>query len=123
MMFLGSQSLLAADRTEQLTFQAALSRVPAVEVPARAAELVEAAKADERGLTTIEVVQSAVRLNPTAAPAIVGAIAHAVPAMASIAAAAAAQEQPKLASAIAKAAAAAAPTQAGKIAAAVCKAV
>ena len=61
--------------------------------------------------------------NPAATPAIVGAIAKAVPEMAAIAAAITAAEQPPQAAAIAKAAAAAAQSKAGKIVAAVCRVV
>jgi hypothetical protein len=97
--------------------------VPAAELPAKAADLVLQAKPGDRQATTADVVKTAVRINPAAAPAIVGAIARAVPEMASVAAGVAAAEQPRQASAIAKAAAAAAPKQAAKIVAAVCRAV
>jgi hypothetical protein len=104
-------------------FNEILSSAPAVELPAKAADLVLHAKAREQNAATLNAVKGAVGINPAAAPAIVGAVARAVPAMASVAAGAAAAEQPKQASAIAKAAAAAAPSQAGRIVAAVCRAV
>lgn len=104
-------------------FNATLAAAPAAELPAKAADLVAQAKARDRQATTINVVKSAVGLNPAAAPAIVGAIARAVPDMAPVAAGAAAAEQPRQARAIAKAAAAAAPSKAGKIVVAVCRAV
>ena len=91
--------------------------------PGKAADLVSQAKARDRKATTINVVKAALGINPAAAPAIVGAIARAVPEMAAVAAGAAAAEQPKQAAAIAKAAAAAAPSQAGAIVGAVCRAV
>ena len=101
----------------------ALAAVPAAELPAKAADLVLHAKSRERQTTTINAVKAAMTLNPAATPALVGAIARAVPAMASVAAGTAAAEQPKQAAAIAKAAAAAAPAKAGQIVAAVCRAV
>ena len=103
--------------------QATLSDVPAAELPAKALELVSAAKASHRKPETVEVVKAAVAINPAAAPAIVGAIARALPEMAPIAAATAAAEQPKQAGAIAKAAAAAAPKMAYRIVLMVCQAV
>ncbi len=101
----------------------ALTAVPAAELPAKAADLVLHTKSRDRQATTINVVKAALGINPAAAPAIVGAIARAVPDMAPVAAGTAAAEQPKQASAIAKAAAAAAPAKAGKIVTAVCRAV
>lgn len=104
-------------------FSKTLTAVPAAELPVKAADLVSQAKPAERQATTINVVKAAVGINPAAAPAIVGAIARAVPEMAAVAASTAAVEQPKQAAAIAKAAAAAAPVQAGAIAQAVCRVV
>jgi len=104
-------------------FKETLAAVPAAELPAKAASLVLQAKPRARQDVTINVVKGAVGINPVAAPAIVGAIARAVPEMASVAAGVAAAEQPKQAGAIAKAAAAAAPSKAGQIVLAVCQAV
>ena len=100
-----------------------LKKVPAPEMPAKAAAMIKAASKSEREATTIQVVKAAVTLNPASAPAIVGAIAREVPVSAPVAAATAAAQQPGQASAIAKAAAAAAPEQAGAIVFAVCRAV
>ncbi len=111
------------DATKANPFNETLSTVPAAELPAKAADLVLQAKARARQNVTINVVKSAVGLNPAAAPAIVAAIAHAVPEMALVAAGTAAAEQPKQASAIARAAAAAAPAKAGQIVQATCRAV
>jgi hypothetical protein len=111
------------DATKANPFNETLSTVPAAELPAKAADLVLQAKPRSRQNVTINVVKSAVGLNPAAAPAIVAAIARAVPEMASVAAGTAAAEQPKQASAIAKAAAAAAPAKAGQIVLATCRAV
>lgn len=100
-----------------------LRSVPAAELPAKSADLVKNAKVRDWGNTTVSVVQSGVKISPVSAPAIVGAIAKAVPDMASIAASTAALEQPKQAAAIARAAAAAAPSKAGKIVTAIVRVV
>jgi len=100
-----------------------LTRVPAAELPLKAAELVKDAKPRSREGVTIDVVKTAVILNPAAAPVIASTVARAVPEMAATAAAAAAEAQPKQAAAIAKAVAAAVPSKAGKIVVAVCRAV
>ncbi|MCX6922295.1 MAG: hypothetical protein NT154_03620 [Verrucomicrobia bacterium] len=122
-VFLAACNSFGKEAPKNNPFNKTLSAVPAAELPAKAADLVLHAKARDRQATTINVVKSAVGLNPAAAPAIVGAVARAVPEMAAVAAGTASAEQPKQASDIAKAAAAAAPSQAGKIVAAVCRAV
>lgn len=119
---LASAPAFASDSTKA-SYQKTLSSVPAAEMPAKAADLVKQAKAREWSTRTIEVVKSALAINPAAAPAVVGAISKSVPDMAAVAAGTAATEQPKQAAAIAKAATAAAPSKAGKITAAVCSAV
>jgi hypothetical protein len=121
--FLVAGNSFAKDAPKANPYSKILSAVPAAEQPAKAADLVSQAKTRERQATTISVVKAALGINPAAAPAIVGAIARAVPQMAAVAAGTAAAEQPKQASAIAKAAAAAAPQQAGAIVEAVCRAV
>jgi hypothetical protein len=98
-----------------------LSTATAAELPAQAAELVKQAPAKNLTQTTIAVVKASVGLNPAAAPAIVGSIAHISPDMAGTAAATAVALVPDQAVAIAKAAAAAAPTQVGAIVEAICK--
>jgi hypothetical protein len=113
----------AKDAPASNPFITVLAEVPAAELPAKAADVVSQAKRRERKPITVNVVKAALSFNPAAAPAIVGAIARAVPEMASIAAGTAAVQQPKQASAIAKAAAAGAPSQAGAVVKAVCLAV
>lgn len=108
---------------KEAPYQKMLAGVPAAEMPAKAAGLVKQTKAREWGTRTVDVVKSALAINPAAAPAVVAAIAKAVPEMASIAAGTAAGEQPKQAAAITKAAVAAAPSKAGKVVTAVCRAV
>jgi hypothetical protein len=121
--FLAGGSSFGKDAPKVNAFNEVLAAVPSAELPAKAAGLVSHARARDWHTTTVSVVNSAVGINPVAAPAIVGAIARAVPNMASVAAGAAAELQPKQAAAIAKAAAAAAPSKAGKIVTAVCRAV
>jgi hypothetical protein len=122
-VFLAACNSFGKDASQTNPFNQTLATAPAAELPAKAADLVAQAKSRDRQTTTINVVKSAVGINPAAAPAIVGAIARAVPDMAAVAAGAAAAEQPKQAAAIAKAAAAAAPSKASKIVVAVCRAV
>jgi hypothetical protein len=121
--FLTAGNSFGKDAPQANSINEALAAVPAAELPAKAADLVLHVRARDWHATTVSVVNSAVGINPVAAPAIVGAIARAVPNMASVAAGAAAELQPKQAAAIAKAAAAAAPSKAGKIVTAVCRAV
>ncbi len=121
--FLVAGSSFAKDAPKGNPFNSILVAVPAAELPAKAADLVAQAKSDDRQATTTNVVKAAVGINPAAAPAIVGAIARALPDMAAVAAGVAAAEQPRQASAIARAAAAAAPAQAGEVVTAVCRSV
>lgn len=114
---------LSLDAKDAKDYNQILRSVPAAELPAKSADLVKKAKVRDWGNTTVGVVQAGVKISPVNAPAIVGAIAKAVPDMASIAASTAALEQPKQAAAIARAAAAAAPSRAGKIVTAVVRAV
>src|SRR2546427_5050844 len=100
-IWLGAASSFAADSA----FKEILAHVPAAELPARAAVLIKDTKARDREAVTLDVVKTAVALNPAAAPVIVSAIARAVPDMAATAAGVAAAEQPKQAAAIARAAA------------------
>jgi hypothetical protein len=121
--FLVGCNSFAKDAPKANPFSKVLAAIPAAELPAKAADLVSQAKPAQRSETTVNVVKAALGINPAAAPAIIGAIARAVPEMSSIAAGTAAGEQPRQAAAIAKAAAAAAPMQAGAIAEAVCRVV
>jgi trimeric autotransporter adhesin len=111
----------AADSVGKPVAQA-LSAAPMAELPAKSADLVKSARARDRSFVTVDVVEAALAINANTAPAVVGAIARAVPEMASIAAGKAAELLPKRAREIARAAASAAPSKAGKIAAAVCRA-
>lgn len=100
---------------------AGLSGATAMELPAKAAQMVSQADAKNLKPTTIAVVKAAVGLNPAAAAPIVGSIAQNTPAMAATAAAIAVSLVPNQVVAVARAAAAAAPAQAGQIVEAVCR--
>lgn len=100
------------------SYKKALATATPIELPAKAASAIAKAADIEREALTVPVVEAAVSLAPTAAPAIVGAIAAQVPSVASIAAVTAARLQPKQLALIAKAASAGAPSEAGKIVAA-----
>jgi hypothetical protein len=123
LLCLGSVQTFGKDTPTAKPAQAALSSVPAAELPAQAAKLIQQAKARQREARTMEVVKAALAINPAAAAPLVGAIAQAVPEMAAVAAGVAAAEQPGQAAVIARAAAAGAPSRAGKIVVAVCGAV
>lgn len=103
-------------------FKADLKSVPPAEMPAKAAQIVASAKDSARTDVTIGVVTAALEVSPTAAPAVVGAIAGKCKDVAATAAGTAASLQPKQAAAIARAAAAAAPSKTRQIVLAVCKA-
>jgi hypothetical protein len=116
--------LLAADAyAKDSSYKETLSRVPAAELPVKAAELIKDAKPRNRQEVTVDVVKTAVSINPAATTVLVRSICRAVPDMACVAAATAAAAQPNLAVAIAKAATSASPSKAAQIAVAVCQAV
>ena len=112
----------AKDTTKNSQLTKALKSVPVASLPAKAAELVKQAKAEERQTTTIGVVKAVVESNPTLTVEVVAAIAKAAPDMASLAASTAAILEPKQAAMIVKAAVEAAPSQVGDIVQAVCRA-
>lgn len=99
-----------------------LSSVPAPELAATAAKLVQDAPAKQVEDTTRQVVRSAVAQSPAASVAVVGSISRQNQQMAPVAAGTAAVLAPKQAVAIAKAAATAAPAQSAKIVQAICEA-
>jgi len=118
---LSAVSSAAADSAGK-SVQQALAAAPLAELPTKAAELVKTANVKDRGFVTVDVVEASLAISANAAPAIVAAIAKAVPDMASIAAGKAAELQPKRAAEIARAAASAIPSKAAKITATVCRA-
>lgn len=112
---------LAKEPAKPNPFKQKLNNVKPLELPAKCAVLVAQAPATEKEMATVQVIDASVTIHPAATPAVVGAIAKAVPEMAGIAAARAVMLQPKLAAAITKAAAAAAPAEAGRIVYSVCR--
>jgi hypothetical protein len=116
-------NLWAKDTAKPNSSPKTLDRVPAAELAAAAAGLVQETSAVGRDVATTNVVKAAISLRPAATPAIVASIARKTPEMAPIAAGAAAAEQPKQARMIARAAAAAAPSFAAQIVVAVARAV
>ena len=123
-LFLLAAHMTWADTSAQLLpLKKELRAAPAVEMPAKAAQLVSHAKADEREKTAENVVAAAFIVRPVALVAVVAAIARDNPAVAPAAAAQAAALQPKQAAVIARAAAGAAPSETSKIVAAICKVV
>ncbi len=113
----------AAESARTAFFKENLSKVPAPEMAAKAAELVKSASKKERESTTIGVIKAALSLRPGLAVAVVGAIAHEAPDMAGLATATAITELPKQSAAITRAAVAAAPSKAGSVVVAACRAV
>jgi hypothetical protein len=92
-----------------------LQKVPAAELPLAAARIVKGAKPQDRTALVPNVIKIAVRINPAATTAIVGAVAQAVPEVAAAAARAAVTEQPSLAVPIAQTAVAIVPDRASQI--------
>jgi hypothetical protein len=109
---------LASDST---AVTKALAGSTAVELPAKAASLVANASGVNKQNVTVAVVKAAVGVNPSAAIAIVSAVAHENPATAPFAAVTAVTLQHQRIDKLTKAAAAAAPSEAAKIVAALIK--
>ena len=122
MVLVAAHNLFADDTKTRSPIAETLASVAVPELPARAAEIVKAAKPRERRVTTVSVVDAALAISPYVGASVVGAIAKAAPEMAAIAAEAAARREPTQAAAIARAAVVAAPRQSVKIVAAVCRA-
>lgn len=95
--------------------RASLAGVSNLELPSKTAGLIAAAPDQNKRAMTINAVQVAVAMNPSAAAAIVSAIATRVPSAASVAAATASELRPDQAGQVARAAASAAPKEAGAI--------
>jgi len=114
--------LLSAQAGESRDFRKELGSVPSFEMPLQAATLVARAEAQEQKSVTEAVVKAAIEINPAAASAVVGAIAHRTPEMAPLAATTAValrNDQAGLLM-ITKSATAGAPSQAGRIVSGVC---
>jgi hypothetical protein len=113
-----SPSVLASNSADVTK---ALAGCTALELPARAANLVAKASAADKQNVAVAVVKAAVGLNPSAAVAIVSTVARDNPATAPLAAVTAATLQHQRIDLITKAAANAAPSEAARIVAALIK--
>ena len=120
-LIFGCGVALAKDEPRVIALQETFRKVPAAEVPAKAADIVSQTDASSRNAVAADVVKAALKKRSTIAPSLVGAICRKAPETAPTVAATAAELQPKQAKVIAQAAAAAAPAQAGEIVKAVCK--
>jgi hypothetical protein len=113
-----SPAALASNSTDAAK---ALAGSTALELPAKAADLVAKASAADRQNVAAAAVKEAFELNPSATVAVVAAVARENPATAPVAAVTAVTLQHKRMDQITKAAVAAAPSQATKIVAALIK--
>lgn len=118
----GVVSAWSATSPQVLSARKVLKPLPAVEVPAKAAELVAQANVNDRDATAAAVVTAALNVRPTSGMAVVGAVARQMPETAPTAAVTAANLKPKELANIASSAASAAPKQAARIVEALCKA-
>ncbi len=119
---LGVSTVLASTAPDLAAARKALRSLPAIELPAQAAQLVAQVKPEDREVVAATVITAALDVRPTSTLSVVGAIARQSPEAAAAVAVKAAALQPKSLAEIAAAAAAAAPEQAGKIVEALCKA-
>jgi len=113
------QNASAKDSPQLADIEQSLSGVAIPELPVNAANLVSQSKDSEKESVTMLVLQTVSESNPASIPAVVGAIGHSTPALASVAAANAVTLQPKQAVLITRAAVGAAPDHAGEIVSAI----
>ncbi len=123
LMILGAHVTEAQSAEQILAAKEILGKVPAVELPSRAAQLVVSAPAKEKAAVASAVGQAVALINPDMASAAVSSIAWKVPVVAPAAAAAAASKLPNSAAAIAVAAASVPGVLAGEVRTAVLAAV
>src|SRR5258708_7313483 len=83
---LTAQTAPAKDSSQAVNVKQSLTGVSALELPAKAADLVAQASDKNKESLTVAVVRAVIGSNPSAAPAVVGAIARTTPSMASVAA-------------------------------------
>jgi hypothetical protein len=81
-------------------YELILKRVPALELPARSAELVAVAAPTEKEPVGLAIVDVVARINPSALPTVVGAISRRQPSISTKIASEAVALEPKLGSAI-----------------------
>lgn len=79
-----------------LTYGPILQSVPALELPAKSAALVQLAKLNDREAAADAILEIVAKLNPSALPTVVGAIARVEPSLTSKLTATATLLQPKL---------------------------
>ena len=120
-LVLGCGVAVAKDEPGVIALKETFRKVPAAEVPAKAADVVSQAEASGRQAIAADVVKVSLKKSPAMATAVVGAICRKSPETAPTVAATAASIVPKQTKLIAQAAAAAAPAQAGEIVKAVCQ--
>ena len=96
-------------------YQTLLGEVPPAEMPAKAAQIIKLENSKAQKATTVAVVKAASARKSAAVLSVVGAISRSVPEMAPVAAATAAEAQPRFAWAFARTAALAAPGQASEV--------
>jgi hypothetical protein len=120
MVCLVETGIVSGEQLAAARCAASLKSVPAAELPAAAALLMKASGPQNPTEAATNLVKVAVRINPAATPAIVGAVVRAAPEMASAVSHTAATEVPGLAPAITTAAVGAAPARAAEIVVAVC---
>jgi hypothetical protein len=113
------RTVSAKDSPQLADVEQALSGIATPELPVSAANLVSQSKASEQESVTMLVLQTVSEINPASIPAVVGAIGHSTPAMASVTAANAVTLQPKQTVLITRAAVGAAPDHAGEIVSAI----
>jgi hypothetical protein len=113
-----SPAVLASNSTEVAK---ALAGTAVLELPAKAASLVAKASPEDKQNVAAAAVKAAIGLSPSAAVAVVSAVARETPAVAPVAAVTAATLQHKRIDLFTKATVAAAPTEASKIVAALIK--
>jgi len=101
----------AEDSARLVALKKSLGNVPALELPAKAAKLVSAAKAKDREATAKLVIEAVSSLNAAAVPSVVGAIASGSPSVAGAAVVEAVTLQPAQASLITAAASSSAPVE------------
>ena len=116
---LATRTVPAKDSPQLADVEQFLSGIAMPELPVKAAALVSQSKNSEQESVTMLVLQTVSEINPASIPAVVGAIGHSTPAMASVAAANAVSLQPKQTELITRAAVRAAPDHAGEIVSAI----
>jgi UDP-GlcNAc:undecaprenyl-phosphate GlcNAc-1-phosphate transferase len=112
--------LRAAEPVVTNDVMAVMRAVPAPELPAMAAVLVDRCPRPERSSMAVKVVQTAARINPAATLAVIGAVIRVAPDSAAVVSSTAVREQPRDGPAIARAAVGVAPDHAAEVVLSIC---